>query len=1240
MKERILQLAHGEVDIPKADVVIYPAAIDQTISSEYSQKLDLFLQSRNQVPVKAFVYSTDHRVVLSDDQAVGVKCSVHYEVMSMGMKSGSEITGAFQFVAQGEEFQVPYHFVVEEKADDDILPMVDTLEHFAQIVAEDPQKGLKMFLSRSFLRMPFMQDADRIALYEELALYGQGGARALEEFLCYLGAKEPVKISLDSDTWVWDGILEDENGEALPIGGEIILKASAKGYTNIELKSSSAFVHLAQNRVFADDFTDGECRIPFDIEDDRLLEGDNGAVITINDCHESLKFEILLENTGRSVGKKPARLERKKVEAEAYRLFLELLQEADVATLSFGVAKEAAREERMINPIDGVDEATREKREELLTKMEIIRTHQTEEEGYADLMLQLMHAYTYYINGRLEEFRLIMDAAYEAVSAIRKKDVELYCIYLYLRYLSKPGADQKETVSRLLKKYYVEQKSAMSILLMLLDVDDQLFGNDILAYEMLREQYNTMGSISPLLFLSACKILNEKPEKLKNLEGFELKCVIYGAKYGFLSQPLIGQIAQLALYEKSFRESIYQLLCRIYETTHSQKVLTALVCVLIVGGKKDPVYFNWYALGIENDVRLTGVYENYLDSLPKDYQQPLPDQVLLFCEDKDDLNIAQREVLYDNVITYFAADSKIYQEYKDQMEVFAIDQLIAGRYNKTLIRLYQLFLYEEMIDERIAQVLPAMLKVREITTTSPRAEWIVVRYPALNQEYRLRMKNGSICIPVYSEDALILFEDANQIRYGSFDYTSEALMENETFLNLCREKHSRDLVLTVLDTLKLLDQDLKWQEEVNRLLMLLEMAEIHPYCKHRIVSKLLEYCAKNDVGSVMDHFLLHLDAGDLSVEDRVLLIELLCKREYTKETYDILKVYGYAGVSTQVLMAIAKYVILQVAYEYDPFLLNICLELYREQNYNNVILAYLLRYFNGITDEMLDLMDVCGKDDAQVQMADFPERLLGQMMFIGRRERLNDVFHLYEETTDAKHLYMPLVQAYVSINCYDFFAKDAEIDEEVLKFVEQRLSENSNFELADVCKIALLKHYSDKGLLDKSRCSLAANLLSELYAKGYVFAFYEKLTKHDVVLPEQLNGKVILEYRAEDAEFVRLKRQILDYHVADADQFDETAPSYRADLMRKVFPKIFVETVTLFNGEGLLCSFVEEQGREVLKTTEIQKMNTNKRYVIAGSRFDKINQAASNRQMDVELEALLREITTADEMVKDLFPLQ
>ena len=81
MRDRIIQISKGNVDVKAADIVCYPSEFHQTISSDYTQKFDVYLQSRNHVSMKTLIFSTDHRVVPVEKSVVGEKATVHFEVL-------------------------------------------------------------------------------------------------------------------------------------------------------------------------------------------------------------------------------------------------------------------------------------------------------------------------------------------------------------------------------------------------------------------------------------------------------------------------------------------------------------------------------------------------------------------------------------------------------------------------------------------------------------------------------------------------------------------------------------------------------------------------------------------------------------------------------------------------------------------------------------------------------------------------------------------------------------------------------------------------------------------------------------------------------------------------------------------------------------------------------------------------------------------------------------------------------
>ena len=1278
--------------VKAADIVCYPSEFNQTISSDYTQKFDVYLQSRNRVSMKTLIFSTDHRVVPVEKSVVGEKATVHFEVMCLGMQGGSVIRGALQFVAEGTEFEIPYEFTVAGRSEDGMVPTVATLKEFAALAEKDYEKALKMFCSSYFVTFPFMKDLKLRAFYETL-IHGANSGRAMEEFLVAKAGKHQMVLTAEAAAHVYLEPLEGGNegeqvltcdeiddmamvsGDTLAmksrkksksgkyadlhytlgadgkeeesLTGAIVLKMEYPGFCELTLEATAPFIRLKTERLSTSDFRNEESTavVTFEILPEHLYQGENFGSIRVILPDRVYEAKVTAELLRKVSEGRQKRLMNSHLYAELYDCF---------------IAYQICTPAEQSKYVDRMKEIVSYRRKE----------------APEEIRPALAMAYLYHASGEMEEFRSVMEAVYDEVSEHRKEDVEAYCFYLYLRYLMKPGTEQKDTVARLLKKYYVDRMDSLYLLLMLIRVDDQRLENDELAYEMLREQFHK-GCRSPLLYLSACQMINRHTEKVKKLEGFELQSVLFGARHRILTPDAVDAITALIMYEKDFRAPVYRLACYLYEAVPKKTTLAAILCVLIGGRKIGEQFFPYYEKGIIEDVRLTGLYENYLSSVPMGLSKPMPTELLLFCADKEDLNLTSREHLYHNVVTYFPKESQIYREYKDHMETYAIEQLFAGRYNTNLLELYNEFLFAEMIDERVAPVLPVMLSMKRLTCEAGAANWVILRYPEIAGEYRYAMKNGEVCLPVYdTEDAIIVFEDNRGVRYANFRYQLKSLMDHEDFMDLCRKYGTNDMILKVLDSRALLDKKNRKPEQIYSLMVLLDMAEVAHGYKEKIVTSLISYCEETGHKDAMDSFLLKLDSDNLDPKDRHRLVELLSERGFIKETYQILHKYGLEGYSVDVRQNVARFEVLRTSYDYDPFLLGICLDLYRQKRTNHVLLSYLIRYFNGITEEMLELLDA-GEAYEHIEWADFPERLLAQMMFTGHMDRLGEVFRLYLKVwqEQQKPLFTPIVNAYFVLKCHNHFLGLEPEDEEVYQYLEQKLMDDPKYDFADICKIDLLFQYSKKGLLEKKRSTLAKNLMEELYAKGYLFAFYTKLRKH-FDLPRTLNGRVILEHRSTEAD-----RVIMEYEIVPRSTLVENEGAGEAVLTAKkpkkpaakpaagtedasglkteegteqdtrkkgrttcvmdpVYPGIFAVAMTLFHDEALSYQVVEEKDHTILSTGENKIFDSrHHRSIRKGSRFDKLNNIAGVSNIDVELEALLTELTETDILIEKLYPL-
>ena len=87
---------------------------------------------------------------------------------------------------------------------------------------------------------------------------------------------------------------------------------------------------------------------------------------------------------------------------------------------------------------------------------------------------------------------------------------------------------------------------------------------------------------------------------------------------------------------------------------------------------------------------------------------PAQDPAALFLPDHT-LDYRTQAALYLNVLTYLSEDEEIYKAYEGQIEAFAVEQLFQSHINSDLAKIYTRMIYPEMVDERIARVLPKLL---------------------------------------------------------------------------------------------------------------------------------------------------------------------------------------------------------------------------------------------------------------------------------------------------------------------------------------------------------------------------------------------------------------------------------------------------------------------------------------------------------------------------------------------------
>ena len=207
---------------------------------------------------------------------------------------------------------------------------------------------------------------------------------------------------------------------------------------------------------------------------------------------------------------------------------------------------------------------------------------------------------------------------------------------------------------------------------------------------------------------------------------------------------------------------------------------------LIEADIADPEAFLIYQRAIENGSRLTRLYEYCIYALP-DSGIELPRELYLYFAYESRLEERMKLPLYSNVLRNFQEDSDIYQSFEREIQRFAIDKLLAGKIDERLSLIYERMIYPDMVDRRIARVLPQLLYTCEVFVEDPRMKKLILLQPELRREESFPIRDGRVFFPQYFPEAVILFQDEEGRRYGGVPYEKRRLLHKPELEKRCME---------------------------------------------------------------------------------------------------------------------------------------------------------------------------------------------------------------------------------------------------------------------------------------------------------------------------------------------------------------------------------------------------------------------------------------------------------------------
>lgn len=1185
MREKINRLATSDIDIENPELLIAPEFIEEKIKISAINKVEINIDTKNNIKVKALLYSSNYRVRVLTPAIGGLKNRIILEVDTLYLDVGDTIDGELSVITNASEFVIPYRFTTFSNKTSGILNELKSINDFLLIYREDREAALKIFEFKDFIVAPFMSYFKYRSLYENL-IQRNNKKNSLEEFFVCLDIKKRIDIFFEKEFYNLGNVTKDTDLD-------IYIKKINYGYFELAVSCDEDFVKVTKNNISDEDFKDDILTYKIIILEDKLKYKSNSANITFSNAYINKTIQIKVENGNISDSSKNNRDLKEYIKDK--KKFLSYIQ--------YRLKYEYADDET----------------KEILPELMRLELEEISSNYDSFIMINLLSAEAYFLNKQYDKALDIIDLVKDDIEESESLE------YIFMEYMLSYIDDNNEKRQRLI--YLLEDMEGLnnkSLSLFALKLDDKFKNLPILKYEYLLKQFES-GNKSPYLYIEYIKLLDENPAFLHDIGKFELLSILYGVKKDFISNNLNKVLRQRINSLPTNTKLSYYLLISLYKKYQEDELLAAICRFIIRADIRNKKINKWLRLAIDKNITINLLYEYYIYSLGESYNHLLDDKIFEYFKKNNFLDLKYKALLYRNLLEFSDESDEIYCKNIKDMEKFALSSLKMARIDENLAYIYNKIIKEEMMDYDLAKFVPAILKSYQIKTKNNLIKSVVILYPELKKEFVYNIDNNKAYIPIFSNDAIILECDYYGNRYANFDLELKKAVSLDDILKRCYELDSSHPILKLEFIKKILDKELINDKEVEYLEEILKSVELSDSFKNYIFSKLVYYyrnlgkqASGVDVWESRKHdILIKSNKDNLDSISKAMLADAFISMGYFEEAYNMLKKYKCFNLSIKNINTLVERMILSKTFKSDYLLLYLSYLSFSVGNRSNIVLDYLCEYYNNDSKSMYDLLEVAIIEN--IETYDLEERLLSQLLFSSNHILLDQVFAWYVSRKKSSEI---LVRAYFSVKSIDYILYDMDILDIFIEYLENAIIKEKNVENIPIMyKLAMLKYYSALDNLDNTRKEYAKILLNNLLIHGLELPFYKNLSKF-FDLPNNIEDKQILLYIANNKELPYLYSRTLR---------DE---EFKKEEFNNIYRNMYTKSKMLFDDEEWEYKIVDQNDN--LLTEGIIKNIGDKKHIF--SRFALINDII-NQKNEEKLYILMEDFIFKDIFTDKIFTL-
>lgn len=1079
------------------------------------------------------IYSSDTRMLLMTQHFCGEETVVEYCFDGSHVEAGGIVRGHFTIISNQGEYTINYQISVQKPVLQGSMGDVKNLFHFTNLAKANWEEAVDLFYSPEFINIFHKNEKNILSSYIGLSRM-PGNAANVEEFFVEINKKAPITYQTDIEGFSMEEVLDTTQRT-------ITITKSGWGYTRLQVAAEGAFLSTQTQQLFSEDFVAGVCQLDFVIDATKLHRGLNIGKITIWDTRTELVIPVTVMMNWNH--------EKHTREREVKRLSLELVK--NYIDMKF----------RRITRELWAEKA--EKNIEALLDIEM-----------DNILARLYQVQILLTRERFHEAKWYLDQLDEEI-AKEDTDIVVRCYYFYLTTLFNRDEAYVQTVHTQIETACANKPDEWRLAWLLLYMEDESVRNAETKWQLLEKQY-ALGCTSPILLCEAVLLLQKNPTLLRKLDSFEQNVLWYAAKNKMLKGNAVEQLQYLVVREEQFSTLLFWTLCEVYHANKSSQTVAAICSMLILGDKKGTEYFEWYALGVSLEVRVTKLYEYYMMSIPLDYSEELPKMVLMYFAYQSNLDYEHNAFLYAYIIRNKEKLPDLENSYRIAIERFVVDQIKLGHMNEHLAYLYQNILAPQMLRDETVYAFTPLLFMHRIYVENPKIVAVVVIHDKINGESVYPIADHVGMLPIYGDEYTLLLQDAYGNRFTrSIPYENKQLMIPEKLLpfigTYMEGRLSFDIYQCQLDRGYITIN----AENEKRFKALSESEQVIEEFKKEIRTKLLRYYYDNDMIGELDGFLEEIEPDAMELDERAEFIRFMISRGMFEKAYLWLKRYGLSGVNLKSIARLVSRRIAATQFQAEEFLLNVSYYIFSNSRYDENVLYYLMLHYKGKTTQLKNIWKAAR--ELEMDTAILMKRMLQQMrytnVFIAEKDELLLEYSKLPEHDEG------LVEECLRDTAYEYFVMDSVVDAFIFDMLYERYRQTGNAEL--LFRLALLKFWAE----ERSNCKnvMAETIVSfveGLLQNDMYFSFYQKLA--DIV--PQLHyylDKTFVEYKSEPGARVRI------HYILEEDSKDEEK-DYEIEDMQEMYSGIFVKVFSLFQGENLQYYITEQiDGEEQVTVSNI-----------------------------------------------------